>query len=602
MRRVLVMAVAMVVAWILVGSAQAVEAGVAALLVGILDLRQPFRPRLWTMAIGTLSLAGTTLFTETFGFLPGVIGVLLVAIAFTEGAGIAVHRDVPVVMQLNGIIVATALLEPRSAVGGVSAALVVLAAGSVQTVASALDSWRVRGRHEAEVTAKAVEEVASALRQAATGDRRGALALERSARTMTAAQRTVTDGGSSATGLVELGRTLQIVDRLRVAGMAIVLGGGPVDETDVLRLTQLADAVDRQVVGLGIRPVHADVSARRSSAEHDSGGVVRRRRTVRHALRPGALAFRFGIRLAVAALLAAAVGATAGLVHASWAVTACLSVLRPDGGPTLGRIGLRAVATSAAALVVVGEAALLGDRPVAFAVMAVAFSFLMFWLGPTNYGLYGFFITVAVLSMLALASGDPRSMALGRWVDTLVGCAVALVAAFAVPAWRGRQVPDALATCCAALSREFTSLSVAVRTTAGARDLAAVRTAGRATRDAITDALTTFNVAELEPGGRGSRPPLRSAFEEVRSCARMGVLAEDLMARGHPARERAARLATETASELQGAAVGKRRTPDVPPAAPDHPPVGDRLEVVFELALSAARSVAENMYGVVDPA
>lgn len=140
----------------------------------------------------------------------------------------------------------------------------------------------------------------------------------------------------------------------------------------------------------------------------------------------------------------------------------------------------------------------------------------MYAIGPTNYGLYGLFVTASVLSVLALTAPDPMAIAIARWIDTLAGCAIALAVAFIVPAWNVLQLPTGVAACCQAMAERYACLSATIRARPTDRDLARLRASGITTREAISDALVTVRVSALEPARDVPVAQLQATRDAVR--------------------------------------------------------------------------------------
>jgi uncharacterized membrane protein YccC len=580
------------------GWQSASAAGIAALLVGILDQRRNPAERLRTMGIGTVMLAVTTLVSRELSPWPLAVVALLALIAFAEGAGIAVHRDAPVVLQLNGIVVATALLEPEPQAGAAQAALVVLAAGAAQALVSWFAALRLRVIREFDFTASAMRDVSAYLRRLAdpANDPRSpvvAAALERSRRSLSAAQRAVAVSDLAPETLALLQKLLFASDQMRVEGLGFVVTPGaeqPVATEasaqvrrrfdDLSRLlAQAANALRHKSGGSDVEQAVAAYPARDPAGAF--GAAVRelleanvwrrrsaavpgaRRAKVRSAIRPGGQPFLYGVRIAVASLAAGLIGSTVNLVHASWSVNAALSVLRPDGGGVVTRFVLRGGATALAAVVVVAEVAALSGNRYALAVAAVVFAYVMYLLGPTNYGIYAMMVTVSVLTLAIAAGGNPQSLALDRLVDTLIGSALALAAGFAIPVWKVTALPDDLAGFCATLAERFRDISRVAAQAPDGRDQWGLRASGIRTRDAIADLVATLDAVSLEPGGRLPVAEIRVAFAELHDAARMAIVAERLLDQGAPASMAASELAAHTASALDTLAAAIRaRRPD----------------------------------------
>ena len=363
------MAATLVVAWNALGPTVAVSASVASLLIGMLDRRQSPPARFRTMLSGTVLLAVATLVTHRLSPWPLAIVGLLVVVAFAEGSGIAVHPDVPLVMQLTGIVVATALLEPQAPGAAGTATLAVLAAGTAQTVVSTLAAASDRSVVEVEATVAAIDSIASATRRvaelaaAAPVGSPALAAVEHAARAVSAAQRRLRDSDLDPNEQALLDGALFAADRMRIDAMAVLLQltdaePGQRDPTGAAsaRLSGLSDLLDaggralrdrRPLAGGDPRalepdratPTAVDPAAGFISAVNAVAAVegwqrvsARQRGVLRQRIRFGPVPLRFGARLSLAALVSAIVGATAGLVHGSWTINAGLSVLRPDGG------------------------------------------------------------------------------------------------------------------------------------------------------------------------------------------------------------------------------------------------------------------------------
>ena len=563
-----VMAATLTVAWNVFGPSIAVSASVASLLVGILDRGQSTAVRFRTMSSGTVLLAVTTLITHRLSPWPVAIVGLLILVAFAEGAGIAVHPDAPLVMQLTGFVVATALLEPEAPGAAFTATLAVLAAGAAQTVVSTLVASSARSVLELEVTADAVARVAVATRSVATlaalfpVESEAAAAMEDASRSLSSAQRRLRVSDLDPAERSLLDAALFAADRMRIDAMAVLFQQTEPDparreapgEASV-RLRGLSEVLDAGSRALRARtplsgpllepdPVALDAADPVAAFTTAIAGIVAvrhwRRQPTRHAgrgdlaqrIRIGAVPLRFGVRLSLASLISAGVGAAAGLVHGSWTINAGLSVLRPDGGATLPRLLLRSGATTIAALVVVLEAIVVGHHPPALAVGALLFACLMYWWGPSNYGFYAGFVTASVLSLFALTASNPRGLAFARWEDTLVGCAVALAVAFVVPVWKVTQLPANVARCCAATASRFRTLATSAGQSPVERDAVALRSSGATTRDAISDVVAILQVAAAEPAAGVPVATLSAVFDDVRNCVRAGVVAEHLLLRG----------------------------------------------------------------------
>jgi uncharacterized membrane protein YccC len=256
---------------------------------------------------------------------------------------------------------------------------------------------------------------------------------------------------------------------------------------------------------------------------------------VRDALTPRSPVFHHALRVALAAVVAAALGAWLSPAHTAWVTVTAVVVLQPHTGATLRRAIERVIGTTLGGLV---AAAITLARPGPFALAALMFplSIAAVVTRPRSYRLFTFFLTPVFVLVAMRASGDPWVAAV-RAADTLLGGVVALVAVVLVfPRWEARVgLPDALA----AMAREVLAYAARVE----ARDaapaggdaalLVEVDATRRAAAAAIRDAEASVERLLGDPLRRGAVEP--SAVERI-SYARRVVLAattlDTLVARG----------------------------------------------------------------------
>jgi uncharacterized membrane protein YccC len=157
------------------------------------------------------------------------------------------------------------------------------------------------------------------------------------------------------------------------------------------------------------------------------------------------------LRVLVGALVAGALGAVAGLDHAYWATAAAVLVLHQglSWSGTLERATARLVGTWLGLLL---AALVFAARPSALAVVVViaVLQGAVQLIVARNYA-----VAVVLITPLALVVGtggvsaDPAALLLARGLDTLVGCAVGVLAYLLVAP--GRGVPTPAATIAATL-------------------------------------------------------------------------------------------------------------------------------------------------------
>ncbi|MFB7892430.1 FUSC family protein [Microbacterium sp. NPDC056044] len=142
----------------------------------------------------------------------------------------------------------------------------------------------------------------------------------------------------------------------------------------------------------------------------------------------------YGIQIGAAASLAAAAGFLLGVDHAGWACTAALLVSRPDKSQLGARAWGRALSVTGGAIVACTIAAT-APTPVAIAGLLVLTLAVATATAGSRWYIFPFFSTVVVLSLLQLGETDAAAhWFLERVGLTLLGVALALAAAWAVPA------------------------------------------------------------------------------------------------------------------------------------------------------------------------
>ena len=66
--------------------------------------------------------------------------------------------------------------------------------------------------------------------------------------------------------------------------------------------------------------------------------------------------------------------------------------------------------------------------------------FLLRWLGPANYGIFGIAVSALIVFLLAIGGVPPKDVIWARGVNTVVGGALALLAYWLWPTWERTRV------------------------------------------------------------------------------------------------------------------------------------------------------------------
>jgi len=203
----------------------------------------------------------------------------------------------------------------------------------------------------------------------------------------------------------------------------------------------------------------------------------------------------------VATLVSLIPGFWMGLQHGSWIVVTSLLLLRPDSGPTFPRILARMIGASLGVAVVLGGTQMLGTSTPALIVSGALAAYLVYAIGGVNYAVFVAAISASIVAMTAIGGGDPTTLMFARWVDILIGSAICLGLAVAMPIWTGeRAIRDAV-DYAKALSAWFSELAQACSLPSAQRKrvLAELDSAGRLARSRRVDLETSLKIATVEP-------------------------------------------------------------------------------------------------------
>jgi uncharacterized membrane protein YccC len=169
--------------------------------------------------------------------------------------------------------------------------------------------------------------------------------------------------------------------------------------------------------------------------------------TLRANLDPRSTFCRHALRLAVWVSLGDAIGRAINGDgrRAYWIPMTIAVVLKPDFGSTFSRGVLRLAGTFAG----LGLATVLYHVFPASALTQLflvgAFTFMLRFIGPANYGVFSVAITGLIVFLLAAIGVSPREVVLERGMNTAIGGVIALIAYALWPTWERTQVSEALA-------------------------------------------------------------------------------------------------------------------------------------------------------------
>jgi uncharacterized membrane protein YccC len=147
-------------------------------------------------------------------------------------------------------------------------------------------------------------------------------------------------------------------------------------------------------------------------------------------------AFRFSVSVALATLISE----VSGMPHGYWIILTVVVLVRPEIRTTINRITQRMVGTAVGMLVGALLILALSGSVMALAILANAFLFLMFTYGKLNYVYYVLALTPSVLLTLAIPDPGDWEVAGWRFLSTVIGSVLAVLAVYLLWPTRGRHI------------------------------------------------------------------------------------------------------------------------------------------------------------------
>ncbi len=164
---------------------------------------------------------------------------------------------------------------------------------------------------------------------------------------------------------------------------------------------------------------------------------------LRETLDLDSVVLRHALRLAIAGTVAAAVALRTRDEHGYWITLTTIVILQPWTTATFQRGLQRMLGTTIGAGIAVAAIGLVDQRFVFIAIVFV-FCTASVALLPINYGLFSVLLTPTFVLIAEVGTGD-FGLAWVRMVDTLIGGAIALVAARLLwPSWERHRFPEEL--------------------------------------------------------------------------------------------------------------------------------------------------------------
>jgi uncharacterized membrane protein YccC len=217
--------------------------------------------------------------------------------------------------------------------------------------------------------------------------------------------------------------------------------------------------------------------------------------------------FRHGVRLAATVAIAETLSRSLETPRAYWLPMTAVLVLKPEFTVTFTRGLLRIAGTILGLLLATAMFHILPTGIGLEVILIGAFVFLLRWIGPANYGIFGVAISALVVLMIAITGVAPANVIWARGLNTLIGGTLALVAYAVWPTWERTQVNEVVARLLDSYRAYFTHVIEYLESNPDVTptDLDRLRLA---TRLARTNALASVDRMQGEPWTRADDIPL----------------------------------------------------------------------------------------------
>ncbi len=156
-------------------------------------------------------------------------------------------------------------------------------------------------------------------------------------------------------------------------------------------------------------------------------------------------AFRHALRLAVLVAAGDIIGRTVSWRRTYWLPMTVVLVLKPEFTATFTR-GLLRIAGTIVGLLLATELFHMFQLNVGEQVILIfAFVFLLRWLGPANYGIFGIVVSALIVLLLAISGVAPKDVIWARGINTVAGGVITLLAYRLWPSWERTRISERIA-------------------------------------------------------------------------------------------------------------------------------------------------------------
>jgi len=181
--------------------------------------------------------------------------------------------------------------------------------------------------------------------------------------------------------------------------------------------------------------------------------------TLRANLSLDSSAFRHAVRLAVMVAIGETLGRGFYWQRSYWLPMTIVLVLKPEFTTTFSRGLLRVAGTIVGLLLATALFHFLPITVTSQILLIFAFTFLLRWIGPANYGIFGIAVSALVVLLIAIAGIAPKDVIWARGVNTAAGGALALLGYWLWPTWERTRVAERFAKMLEAYREYFHALT-----------------------------------------------------------------------------------------------------------------------------------------------
>jgi uncharacterized membrane protein YccC len=177
--------------------------------------------------------------------------------------------------------------------------------------------------------------------------------------------------------------------------------------------------------------------------------------TLRANLSLESVVFRHAIRLTLAVAAGDAFGRILHPYRAYWVPMTIVLVLKPEFAVTFSRGVLRIAGTLTGLSLATALFHYLPIHTATEIVLIAFFTFVVRWIGPANYGIFGVAISALVVLLISITGVAPKEVIQARAINTVVGGVFALAAYAAWPSWERNRVAELFGALLSAYRKSF---------------------------------------------------------------------------------------------------------------------------------------------------